>query len=184
MQGQAPPGIVTVGDPFLRRKTRLVKPRDRGQVRILAKKMSEKLEELNAQGIAAPQVRERFRLVVIRTRPTKVSPDVEEMRRALVLVNPEIVGYSTDFVWRWEGCLSVPGLMGKVRRYSAVKVKFEDLDGGGHCESFSGFLARVVQHEVDHLDNLLYLDQLPPERTAVQNITTFENYSSFNLKAA
>lgn len=166
LQGQAPPGIVTVGDFFLQLKTRKVLRRDSTLIRELARQMLEKLEVENAQGLAAPQVREPFRLIVIKTRPKPWAPDVTRSR-PYVMVNPTIVSYSSGFEERWEGCLSVPGLMGLVRRYTSVEVGYEGLNGEHHHELFTGYIARVVQHEIDHLDNLTYLDRIDWMRGSV-----------------
>lgn len=183
MQGLAPPGIVTVGDPVLYSKTRIVRPRDRTLVKALAERMVAKMEELNAQGLAAPQVGENFRLIVIRTRPKELAPDVPESA-LYVMVNPEIVSVSPGDEERMEGCYSIPGLLGLVRRHKSVEVRWEDPDGGQHQELLSGYLARVAEHEVDHLDGLLWPDRTDFTLGAARVLTTAINCPPHDVPAA
>jgi peptide deformylase len=85
----------------------------------------------------------------------------------VVMVNPEILECSAERVKGWEGCLSVPGLRGLVPRHRALTVRWVDLAGQGHEMACADLVARIVQHEVDHLDGLVYLDRLETTRDLV-----------------
>ena len=109
-------------------------------------------------GLAAPQVGVSQRLVVI----ASVAEDEagEKMCAPLVLVNPAITWFSDDRVAYDEGCLSVPGITEVVDRPRAIQFRYTDLEGEDHERDAEGLLARVVQHELDHLDGILFVDRL------------------------
>lgn len=117
----------------------------------------------SAVGIAAPQVGDIRRVVIV---------DVSQARRPvpnhghLVLVNPEIVEWAGHEVGR-EGCLSVPDFTGNVLRANHIRLRAQDVDGAAHEYETEGFEARAVQHEIDHLDGLLFLDRVVSRRTDI-----------------
>lgn len=173
LKGEAPPGIVTVGDPVLRKHARQVdNPAD---VKELADMMVAKLRELNGAGLAANQVGENVAVIVIEVRKTDVFPDRPESP-LYVLVNPKIADVDEELVDEWEGCFSVPGLMGKVRRPKSVRVEYSTPDGERRTDSFDGYLARVVQHELSHLEGRDFLDYME----SMESITTVENWLKFH----
>lgn len=109
-------------------------------------------------GLAAPQVGEGIALCVIGVKATPTRPHLE--RIALTLINPEIVatyGYRKPM---WEGCISGSDLYALVPRYKRLRLKWHDADAKLHEEDFDGFLAHVIQHEVDHLNGILYVDRI------------------------
>ncbi len=171
--GRTPAGIVTVGDPRLRTVARPVE--DTSQVTDLADAMVRKLRELNGAGLAANQIGEEAAVVVIEVRKTDVFPDRPESP-LYVMINPKILDVSDEFVDEWEGCFSVPGLMGKVPRPKSLRVAYYSPDGEKHAESFDGYLARVVQHELSHLEGKDFLDFMP----SMESITTVENWLKFH----
>jgi peptide deformylase len=174
-EGEAPLEIVTIGDPFLRRTSPRVGKKRLRACRSLSESMLDALRYLKGQGLAARQVGSELRMAIVETRPNELSPDVEPTD-LVVLVNPVIVARSTEMSERWEACFSVPGYLGLVARHSTITVEYEDLDGRLHTQQFSGYLARVVQHEVDHLDGAVYLDRIAWEKGAVNVFTTRDNY--------
>lgn len=109
-------------------------------------------------GLAAPQVGVSQRLVVIAAVPDDDAG--EHLGPALALVNPEIVSASPDALPYDEGCLSVPGITESVDRPRAVRLRYTTLDGERVERDAAGLLARVVQHEIDHLDGILFVDRL------------------------
>ena len=110
-------------------------------------------------GLAAPQIGRNIRLVVIDADPVKdISPECEG--RTLTLINPEIEILDGEEVSRPEGCLSVPGLSENVGRVEHIRLSWLDEEFKPHEEEISGFLARIVQHECDHLEGMLYIDHL------------------------
>ena len=110
-------------------------------------------------GLAAPQIGRSERIVVIDADPVKDSFP-ECAGRKLTLINPEIEILDGDTVSRDEGCLSLPGLSEKVGRVEHIRLRWVDEDFNPHEEEISGFLARIVQHECDHLEGKLYIDHI------------------------
>ncbi|AWL29668.1 peptide deformylase [Acinetobacter defluvii] len=113
----------------------------------------------NGVGIAAPQVYISKRVIIVASRPNPRYPDAPEMD-AVVMVNPEILSFSQQTVLGEEGCLSVPDERGQVCRAEQIAVRYFSLHGEQVETTFSGFPARIVQHEVDHLNGVLFVDRL------------------------
>jgi peptide deformylase len=163
--------IVPCGEPILRRRAEPVDPAtigDRDMQRLIAR-MKATMEAAPGVGLAAPQIGEPIRLAVLQDGPerwSQLTPDQrrERDRRILpftVLVNPVLVrADNADPVSFYEGCLSVPGLTGVVARHSSVLVEALDEHGDPRTWTFTGWPARIAQHEVDHLDGVLYLDRV------------------------
>jgi peptide deformylase len=171
--GIAGDGIVTVGDPRLKADTALVG--DPQEVAELLTAMVGRLRGLNGAGLAAPQVGAAIRTVVVEVRRTDVFPDRPETP-LLEMINPEIVTRSEAELTDWEGCFSVPGLMGQVPRAEHVTVAYTTPDGQRVSEDYSGYVARVVQREVDHLDGIEFLDRM----RSMETVTTVHNYLAFH----
>lgn len=110
-------------------------------------------------GIAAPQVYISKRVIIVASRPNPRYPDAPEMN-AVVMVNPEILEFSSETCLGEEGCLSVPDERGQVERAEMVKVKYLTLQGEAVETIFHGFPARIVQHEVDHLNGILFVERI------------------------
>jgi peptide deformylase len=134
-----------------------------GEIRDLASGMLETMYESRGVGLAAPQVGVSRRLIVINT---AAEPGAG---REIVLINPEIVEQSDEIVEAEEGCLSVPGVTGNVPRRSSVRVVGLDPEGRKVEIEGEGLLARALQHEIDHLDGILFFTKLGPvDRSAVK----------------
>lgn len=125
----------------------------------LASAMHATMLERNGVGIAAPQVYISKRVIIVASRANPRYPDAPEMD-PVVMVNPEILEFSQATCFGEEGCLSVPNERGEVERAQAVKVRYHTLQGEVVETNFEGFPARIVQHEVDHLDGVLIVDRL------------------------
>jgi len=156
------------GNPILRRKAdRLTKTQiHTRRIQLLIRDMRFTLTSKKlGVGLAAPQVGESLSLSVISIHPTKHRPEVEEFD--LVIINPKITKYIGKRTQMWEGCLSggKSGLFGKVPRYKKVELQFLDKAGAKHCRIFEGLQAQVVQHEVDHLDGILFVDRVKDTKT-------------------
>jgi peptide deformylase len=121
--------------------------------------------EAQGIGIAAPQVFDPRSIMIIASRPNPRYPDATDMR-PLVLVNPVIITSSEYKVWEWEGCLSVPGLRGRIERSNSVDVAYLDTDGKAQNIKLEGFVARIFLHEFDHLIGKTWLDHI----TSTENI--------------
>jgi peptide deformylase len=110
-------------------------------------------------GLAAPQIGRPWRVVIYGIQRNPRYPQAPPIPET-VLINPQLTPVGTDSLVGWEGCLSVPGLRGKVARWQTLQVVWRDLFGGAYEAQVDGFHARVVQHECDHLDGLLFTDRL------------------------
>ncbi|MDB5082037.1 MAG: def [Chloroflexi bacterium] len=148
--------ILTDDNPRLRLKSQKVTKFDK-DLRTLAKNMFESMENANGIGLAAPQVGVLQRLIVIDI-PEDMDYEGSEHFH-IVMVNPEIVKCSGEQIGE-EGCLSVPGWYGDVKRYEDVTVKGQDLYGKPVKIKASGLNARCLQHEIDHLDGILFTDKV------------------------
>lgn len=121
--------------------------------------LHETLLARNGVGIAAPQVYISKRIIIVASRPNLRYPDAPEMD-AIVMVNPEIMSTSERMILGEEGCLSVAGERGNVHRAESIQVKFFNVNGELKIQKFIGFPARIVQHEIDHLDGILFVDRI------------------------
>lgn len=154
--------IARMGHPVLRRKADPVETPVPAVVRQLAADMIETMLDAPGVGLAAPQVHVGWRVIVFRVpleRTTGMAGDV--VVEPQVLINPEIEPLSDETALGWEGCLSIPGLRGAVPRHTRIRYRGLGLDGQPIEREVTGFHARVIQHEVDHLDGVLYLDRMP-----------------------
>ena len=148
--------ILIDGDPRLRQKATKVRQVD-DELRRIAGNMWETMTDADGVGLAGPQVGVMRRIVTVHVTPGLEHEDDPEYR--YILVNPEIVrGYGD--VAALEGCLSIPGWAGEVVRRENVTVKAMDLDNKPMRIKAHGYLARVLQHEIDHLDGILYTDRM------------------------
>jgi peptide deformylase len=152
----APPDrlpILIAPHKLLKTRARPVGPDDRATVEALVPRMFDAMYAAPGIGLAAPQIGLSLRLVVIDLQPAdKPSP--------LVLVNPEIASRSEEIATREEGCLSVPGQYADVSRPARVRVRYQDPAGIRHEIDADGLLAACLQHEIDHLDGVLFVDHL------------------------
>ena len=147
--------IITYGHPTLRLEAKPVSEIT-DEIRLLAKDMIETMEEADGIGLAAPQVNKSIRMIVI-------GMDlIDESMKPMAFINPEIVGKSEDTELQDEGCLSVPGIREDVVRYKRIKVRFMNIDGEEVEWEAEGLLARVFQHELDHLNGVLFTDLISP----------------------
>lgn len=138
---------------ILRAKARPVGPADADTVRALAPQMLATMYAAPGIGLAAPQVGQGLRLAVVDLQP-------DEKPAPIHLVNPEVVAVSEDWATREEGCLSLPGQYADVSRPARVKVRYLDLQGARQEIEAEGLLAACLQHEIDHLDGVLFVDHL------------------------
>ena len=147
--------IVTFPEPSLRLKAKQVTKFDT-ELQTLVDNMFETLRAAPGVGLAAPQIGESLRLVVVEYTEDE---DENAKPKKYVLVNPEIIKRSEEMVTDVEGCLSLPGLAGRVERHQAVTVKAKNRFGKPLKIEAQDWLARIFQHEIDHLDWVLYIDR-------------------------
>ena len=145
--------IARMGHPVLRRRAREVTDPTAPGIRALVADMMETMEDAGGVGLAAPQIHVDLRVVVFFVPAAR---DGGEGQPLTVLINPVIEPVGEEQAMGWEACLSVPGFMGAVPRHSRIRYSGLDLEGQAIRRDASGFHARVVQHECDHLDGVLY----------------------------
>ena len=147
--------VLKMGDPLLYRKAELVKGFKTPELDALVADMFDTMAALNSAGLAAPQIGVSQRVVIFSVESNPRYPDVEPVPTT-VLINPILTPIGDEMEEGWEGCLSVPGLRGLVTRYQSLRYTGFDQNGTPIDRTVSGFHARVVQHECDHLDGILY----------------------------
>jgi peptide deformylase len=148
--------IIKEGDPRLRQKAHRIRNPEPG-LRAIADDMHETMDAAPGVGLAGPQVGLMRRLIVVHLPENYLDEGSPDLR--MTLLNPEIVkghGEETGL----EGCLSIPGWIGEVRRMTSVTVKAMDLNGRSVRIKAENYLARVLQHEIDHLDGILFVDRM------------------------
>jgi peptide deformylase len=153
--------IARMGHPVLRQVAEPVADPTAPEIRRLAADMIQTMHDAPGIGLAGPQVHVPLRIVVFRVpaeRATGAAGDEPEGDR--VLINPIVEPVGDDRIPGWEGCLSIPGIRGEVGRWARIRYRGVDLDGAPVEREASGTHARVIQHEVDHLDGVLYLDRM------------------------
>jgi peptide deformylase len=158
--------IAKMGNPVLRAPAREVPDPTQPQIRALVSDMVETMVDAGGVGLAAPQVHVPLRIVIFHP-PAEPAEDAEEEAaeeaapevdpgQLTILINPRIEPLTEDTGLGWEGCLSVPGMRGIVPRFTRIRYSGLDLNGHPLSVEAEGFHARVVQHECDHLDGILY----------------------------
>lgn len=153
--------IVLEGDPRLRQKASKIRSVD-DDLRRLAADMHETMNDAPGVGLAGPQIGVMRRIIVVFVPGEYIGEDEDDIRTTLI--NPEIVkGHGRDVAT--EGCLSIPGWVGDVPRYEAITVKAMNLDNKEIRIKATGYYARVIQHEVDHLDGILFVDRVEDRST-------------------
>jgi peptide deformylase len=165
-----------MGHPVLRARTPAL---DRATIKSavtqkLIDDMMETMDEYHGVGLAAPQVHEGMRLFV-------ASLDTErgeEPSEPIAIINPEITPVGSEVVEDWEGCLSIPDIRGKVPRHFEIRLRALDRDGARIELRAKGFSARVIQHETDHLDGILFFDRM----RAFETLTFLDEYSRYWVK--
>ena len=148
--------VARMGHPVLRRPARAVQPSElrSPEVQHLIDDMIDTMKEYHGIGLAAPQVHESLRIFVAG------SSDAEAGLPLIVVVNPEITPIGPEIVEDWEGCLSIPDVRGKVPRARQIQMRGLDREGRRLDMKVAGYTARVMQHEPDHLDGILFFDRM------------------------
>jgi peptide deformylase len=167
--------VARMGHPVLRERAQ---PLDKSELKDplfqkLIDDMIETMHEYHGVGLAAPQVHEGLRLFV-----ALLDEDPDSKSEATAIINPEIIPNASDTREGWEGCLSIPDIRGMVPRFIDITVAALDRHGKRIELRLKDFPARVVQHETDHLDGVLFFDRM----TSMQTLTYLEEYSRYHSK--
>ncbi|MDJ0569527.1 MAG: peptide deformylase [Pleurocapsa sp. MO_192.B19] len=151
--------IAEIGNPILRSQAKPIQ-------NIIDRNISELIDSLirtaiasKGVGIAAPQISQSYRLFIVASHPSDRYPYAPTMPPT-AMINPRILSHSEEVVKDWEGCLSVPGVRGLVPRYREIEVEYTTRQGETKQEILTDFIARIFQHELDHLDGILFLDRI------------------------
>jgi len=151
--------LTELGNPILREVAKEVSDLADDQVQKLIDDMLFTVVEANGVGLSAPQVDRSLRIFVMASYPNPRYPDAPKIDPYEV-INPEIISESEEMEEDWEGCLSIPGIRGIVPRHKEIEVKYTDRYGREKTEVLKDFLARIFQHEYDHLEGIVFLDHL------------------------
>lgn len=163
--------IIQLGDPILRSPAQVIDDIRDERIQKLIDDLMATVGLAFGVGIAAPQVAELYRLFIVASRPNPRYPNAPSITPT-PMINPKILAHSTEVVKGWEGCLSIPGIRGYVPRYQAIEVEYTNRDGKLQKQELTDFVARIFQHEYDHLDGIVFLDRLE----SMQDIMTEQEY--------
>ena len=167
--------VARMGHPVLRAKARAVDKNElkSPEVQHFIDSLIDTMYEYSGVGLAAPQVHESLRVFV-----AMLDPDGRGEGDAVAFINPEIMVVGDQTVEGWEGCLSIPEIRGRVPRAQHIKVSALDRTGKRFELELKDFPARVVQHETDHLDGVLFLDRM----ATLDSLTYLEEYSRYHTR--
>ena len=178
--------ITVYGDPILRKKAKPIE-KDADWLPEVIENMWETMYFSDGGGLAAPQVGKSIRLFMVdATSGADEDPALSEFRK--VFINPEIMETTGEEWVMNEGCLSLPEIREDVKRPDVVRIKYYDENFVQHNEVFSGFAGRIIQHEYDHLEGILFIDYLSPLRkrllkSKLRNIATGKVNPHYKIKA-
>jgi peptide deformylase len=149
------------GNPILRQRAKNVplKQLKMSSFKKLIVQMIYTMRRVHGVGLAAPQIGKSLQLAVIETRPSQFRPKLKK-RGPIVVVNPKIISYGKDKAKDWEGCLSFEGARGRVPRSKEITVEYFNEKGEKVTERAKGLWARIFQHEIDHLNGVVYVDRM------------------------
>ena len=152
--------VAKIGHPILLEVASEIKNFSRDSLRKIVYNMSETMIDYNGIGLAAPQVHISKRIIILRN----LSDDNSKKINITALVNPEYKPIGDETENDWEGCLSIPGMLGLVKRYKRIDYTGFDLEGNKIEDKAEGLSAKVIQHEVDHLNGILYINRLADKK--------------------
>jgi len=169
--------IRKIGDPILRKKCIDITESTFKTTRIknCIKNLKDTFEYNDGFGIAAPQIGELLNIIIIKVEKEKCKYKGAEDFPTTVIINPEIEYLGIEKNCEYEGCMSIPEIRGKVERFVAVKVTYKNENFETVTKIFDDFIARLIQHETDHLNGIVFMDKL----TSPQDIATIFNLNKF-----
>ena len=156
--------IARLGHPILQKKTSIVKNIPNISINQLINDMTETMLDAKGIGLAAPQVHISKQVIIFRIPKDEEEKSKNNTIEITALINPKISKISEETDTQWEGCLSIPGMIGLVKRYSKINYEGFDMKGNLIKKEAEGLHARIVQHEFDHLKGILYLNRLVDSR--------------------
>lgn len=153
--------ISRLGHPVLLQKSKLVEKITSNEIKKIIYDMSETMLDADGIGLAAPQVYINKQIIIYRNQDQESEKEI----KITALINPKITKISDETDNEWEGCLSIPGMLGLVKRYSKIQYEGYDMSGNFIQETAEGLHARVIQHEYDHLMGIMYTSRLVDEKS-------------------
>jgi len=151
--------IAQLGANIIREIAKPVKKVESKEIQLLIDNLLLTCNNANGMGIAAPQVYQSKRIFIISSQPNERYPYAPNMKPT-ALINPEIIWHSENTNKDWEGCLSLPGIRGLVPRYTEINVSYNNREGKKIISKYQGFIARIFQHELDHLNGIVFIDRV------------------------
>jgi peptide deformylase len=172
--------VARMGHPVLRTPAAPLERSDikNAAVQRLIDDMMDTMAEYHGVGLAAPQVHESVRLFVVAFDPTKPEPGEDDPLEPFAIINPELTPVGEEIVEDWEGCLSIPDIRGRVPRFRELGLRAHNRKGERFELRLRDFQARVIQHENDHLDGVLFFDRM----RAFTSLTFLDEYSRYWVK--
>jgi peptide deformylase len=158
--------IAKLGEDVLRKKAKKVKDIKSEKIQNIIKEMLDCVKKSNGVGLAAPQIFHSYQILIISSKPNERYPDAPFMEDEII-INPKIIKKLKTKEKGWEGCLSIPGIRAEIPRHKKIKVKYTTIDNEEKTQTFEDFIARVFQHEYDHLKGLVYLDRVEDSKDII-----------------
>jgi len=171
-----PPDIAQLGHAVLRKTAVEVDDILGDDCQQLIKQMMHTVAHAGGVGIAAPQIHHSVRIFIMCSKPNARYPDAPLMEPTAI-INPEIVAYSAEKVKDWEGCLSVPSIRGLVPRHSKITVRYRDQQAQLQQQELTDFIARIFQHELDHLNGLTFIDQVESTQDLISEVEWYQQFT-------
>lgn len=170
--------ISQLGNPVLRQHAQPIHDLGDEKIQTLIDDLIFTVDKANGVGIAAPQVSESWRLFIVASRPNLRYPHAPTMTPT-AMINPKIISASPEIVKDWEGCLSVPGIRGLVPRHRSIEVEYISRNGELQRQELTDFVARIFQHEFDHLEGIVFLDRVESS----EDLITEQEYQAQIVKS-
>ena len=176
--------IITLPNPHLRARSKKARPQDEKTIKLVADMTAASIDWENSRpfeisaALAAVQIDRLERVVIIRE-----DFDNKENPTFVPLINPEIIKYEGEEIEDFEGCLSVKDTYGRVKRWSKIRVKVFDLEGNELRFKAEGFLARVIQHEVDHTNGIVFIDHIKDQKDAFYTLDSKGELQPLNYES-
>jgi peptide deformylase len=169
--------IAKLGEPILRQIAKEVEDINSKHIQDTINKMLVCVKRSKGVGLAAPQIFEPYQILVISSAPNERYPNAPLMKDE-VLINPKIISKSEEKQKDWEGCLSIPGIRALVPRYTKVEVEYKTINNSIKRVVFEDFIARIFQHEYDHLIGKVYIDRVEDTKDIVSEEIYFRTILS------
>ncbi len=168
--------IAQLGHPVLRKIATRVEDIPSPESQQLIEHMMLAVAQAGGVGIAAPQIHHSKRMFIMCSKPNARYPDAPLMKPTAI-INPEVLYFSKETEKDWEGCLSVPSMRGLVPRHKQIAVRYFNQQGKEQQKELTGFIARIFQHELDHLNGLTFIDQLTSSQDLISEVEWYRQFS-------